>query len=149
MCVGHVAVIGGVSATFTKLRKATIGFVLSVCLSVCPSVGLHSTTRLQLDGLSCNTTALHFSCWITKATNRHSEHVTLPNFPRQQRLRERTSIRRYMHIACLVTYKQRNGYWVCVCVFCVCVFCVCVFCVCVFYMNCTALRHTCHSNAFI
>jgi len=39
-----------------------------------------------------------------------------------------------MHIACLVTYKERNGYW---------------FSVCVFYMNFTALRHTCHINAII
>jgi hypothetical protein len=121
---------------FSRVHKTTKSdyWLRLVCLSVCPSVGPHSTTRLQLDGLSCNTTALHFSCWITQATNRHSEHVTLITFPRQQRLRERTSIRRYMHIACLVTYKQQNGYW---------------FCVCVFYMNCTALRHTCQSNAFI
>ena len=77
---------------------------------------------------------MRFSCYITKATNRQSEHVMRINFPRQRRLRERTSIRRYMHIACLVTYKERNGYW---------------FCVCKFYMYCTALRLTGHSNAFI
>jgi len=33
-----------------KLRKATIRFVMSVCPSVCP----HRTTRLPLDGFSCN-----------------------------------------------------------------------------------------------
>ena len=32
-----------------------------------------------------------------------------------------------MHISCLVTYKEQNGYWFYVCRFC---------------MNCTALRHT-------
>jgi len=35
---------------FAKLRKATISFVLSFCLSVLP----HGTTQLPLDGLSWN-----------------------------------------------------------------------------------------------
>jgi hypothetical protein len=30
-----------------------------------------------------------FACWITKATNTHSEYVTLIDFPPQQWLRER------------------------------------------------------------
>ena len=34
------------SGAFAKLQKATITFVMSVCLSVCP----HGTTRLPLDG---------------------------------------------------------------------------------------------------
>jgi len=33
---------------FAKLRKATISFVMSVCLSVC----LHGITRLPLDGFA-------------------------------------------------------------------------------------------------
>jgi hypothetical protein len=41
---------------FAKLRKATVGFVMSVCLSVCPSVRpsvlLHGTTEPPLDGFS-------------------------------------------------------------------------------------------------
>ena len=35
---------------FAKLRKATISFVMSVCLSVCP----HRSTRLPLDGFWWN-----------------------------------------------------------------------------------------------
>jgi len=77
---------------------------------------------------------MRFSCWITKATNTQSEHVIFITFPRQQWLRERASIRRYMHIDCLVTYKERDGYWFYVCRFC---------------MNFIALRHTCHINTFI
>jgi len=69
---------------------------------------------------------MRLSCCITKATNIQSEHVTLITFPRQQWLHKRTSIRRYIHISCLVTYKEQNGYWFFVCRFCI---------------NCTALRH--------
>ena len=106
---------------------------LSVCLTVRPSVQCNNSVTNGWIFSKYNK-AHAFSWWITKATNRQSEHVILINFPRQQWLRERTSVRRYMHIACLVIYKEQNGYW---------------FYVCRFYMNCTALRHTCHSNEFI
>jgi hypothetical protein len=43
---------------FAELRKATISFVMPVCLSVCPSVFQHGTTGLLQDGLSWN---LYFS----------------------------------------------------------------------------------------
>jgi hypothetical protein len=36
------------------MRKATISFVMSVCLSVCLAVWPHETTRLPLDGFSWN-----------------------------------------------------------------------------------------------
>jgi len=39
---------------FVKLQKATISFVMFVCLSVRPSVSPHGITRLQLDGFSWN-----------------------------------------------------------------------------------------------
>jgi hypothetical protein len=48
------------SSRFYKLRKATISFVLSVRLSVRPSVRSHGTTRLSLDGFSWN---LIFDCF--------------------------------------------------------------------------------------
>jgi hypothetical protein len=35
-----------------------------------------------------------FACWITKATDTHSEYVILISFPRQQWLRERASMLR-------------------------------------------------------
>jgi len=47
---------------------------------------------------------IRIACWITKATNTHSEHVILTVFPPQQWLHERTSVLRYTYIACLVFY---------------------------------------------
>jgi hypothetical protein len=32
---------------------------------------------------------MRFACWVTKATDTHSEYVPLTAFPRQQWLRER------------------------------------------------------------
>ena len=45
---------------------------------------------------------IRFASWITKTTDTHSEYVILIAFTRQQWLRERTSMLRYMCIACLV-----------------------------------------------
>jgi hypothetical protein len=47
---------------------------------------------------------MRFACCITKATHTHthSEYVILIDFSRQQWLRERTTILRYMHIIYLV-----------------------------------------------
>jgi hypothetical protein len=42
------------------------------------------------------------ACWIPKATNTHSEYVTLIASPLQQWLHERTSVLRYIYIACIV-----------------------------------------------
>jgi hypothetical protein len=39
---------------------------------------------------------IRFACWITKATDTHSEDVTLIAFPRHQFLRERASLLRYI-----------------------------------------------------
>ena len=41
-------------------------------------------------------------CWISKATNTHSENVILIDFPVQQWLHERASMLRYSYITCLV-----------------------------------------------
>jgi hypothetical protein len=52
-------------SAFAKLRKATKGFVMSVCLSVClsvrPFVRPHGKNRLPLDGFSWNSTCEYFS----------------------------------------------------------------------------------------
>jgi hypothetical protein len=45
---------------------------------------------------------MRIACWITKATDRHSEYVILIAFRRQQWLRERASMLRYTYIVCLV-----------------------------------------------
>jgi hypothetical protein len=42
------------------------------------------------------------ACWIHKATDTHSEYVTLIALPWQQWLRERASLLRYTYIACLI-----------------------------------------------
>ena len=47
---------------------------------------------------------MRIACWITKATNTHSECVTLIAFPLQQRLHERASMLRCTYIACRPVY---------------------------------------------
>ena len=42
---------------------------------------------------------LRLACWISKATNTHSEYEILIAFPLQQWLQERTSVLRYTYIA--------------------------------------------------
>ena len=45
----------------TRLENYEKRLLVLSCLSICPSIGPHSTTRIQLDGISCNTTRhLHF-----------------------------------------------------------------------------------------
>jgi hypothetical protein len=53
---------------------------------------------------------MRFACWITKATDTHSEYVILVAFPRQQRLRERVSILHYRYITCLVFFFLAHQY---------------------------------------
>jgi hypothetical protein len=48
---------------------------------------------------------LRFACWITKATDTHSEYVILVAFPLQQWLRERASVLLYKHIVYLVFFN--------------------------------------------
>ena len=48
-------------------------------------------------------------CWITKATNTHSEYVILTVFPLQQWLHERPVILRFTYIACLVSTEKDNS----------------------------------------
>jgi hypothetical protein len=44
---------------------------------------------------------MRIACWVTKATDTHSEYVILIAFPRRQWLRECASVLRYTYIACL------------------------------------------------
>jgi hypothetical protein len=53
---------------------------------------------------------MRIACWITKATDKHSELVILTAFPQQQCLRKRTSMLRYMYIASLVTYENYHDF---------------------------------------
>jgi hypothetical protein len=49
---------------------------------------------------------MRFACWITKATNTHSEYVILPAFTQQQWLRELASIFRYTYF-CFVLIAMK------------------------------------------
>jgi hypothetical protein len=53
---------------------------------------------------------MRMACWISKATDAHSEYVILIDFPLQQWLYERASMLRYTYIACLLfiglSYQQ-------------------------------------------
>ena len=51
---------------------------------------------------------MRFACWMTKATDTHSECVILLAFARQQWLRESVSMWRCMYIACLAYYCLYN-----------------------------------------
>jgi hypothetical protein len=46
---------------------------------------------------------MHCACWVTKATNTHSEYVTFIAFPQQQQLQEHAPVLHYMYTACHVT----------------------------------------------
>jgi len=45
---------------------------------------------------------MRIACWIAKATNTHSQYVSVTAFPQQQWLHERTSLLRYTYSAGLV-----------------------------------------------
>jgi hypothetical protein len=45
---------------------------------------------------------IYFSCWITKATDTHSEYVILIALPQHQWLHEHIPKLRYMYTVCLV-----------------------------------------------
>jgi hypothetical protein len=44
---------------------------------------------------------MRFSCWVTNATDTHTEYSIFIAFPRQQWLLERSSVLGYTYIACL------------------------------------------------
>jgi hypothetical protein len=63
---------------------------------------------------------MRFACWITEATNTHSEYVILVAFARQPWLRERSSMLRYstLPVLCLlgclcVSPEQFSHSWFC------------------------------------
>ena len=60
--------------------------------NLCDNIVKYGTARQATDDNIIRCT--RFACWITKATDTHSEYVTLIAFPRQQWLRELTSMLR-------------------------------------------------------
>jgi len=71
------------------------------------------TARQNTDGniMGC----MRFTYWIPKATDTHSEHVILINFPRQQRLWERASILclYITYLSCFPWRMPATLYYVC------------------------------------
>jgi hypothetical protein len=51
---------------------------------------------------------MRFACWISKATDTHSENVIRIAFPLQQWLRERASVLLYTYSACPVGISRRS-----------------------------------------
>jgi hypothetical protein len=78
------------------------------------------------------TRRMRIACWITEATNTHSEYVILMAFPRQQWLRERASVLR-LYVPRLsrfmdnLFYTKRLNDWNC--------------CVLIIGINCIALNY--------
>jgi hypothetical protein len=63
-------------------------------------VGKYGTARQATDGNIIR--RMRIACWITKATDIHSEYIIYTAFARQQWLHERASMLRYTYSACLV-----------------------------------------------
>jgi hypothetical protein len=58
----------------------------------------------------CNTANARCMCWITKATNTHSECLIIIDFPMQQWLHKRASVLHYTYIASSVIWSQKVIY---------------------------------------
>jgi len=56
--------------------------------------------------------SMHVACWITKATDIHSEYVILIAFPRQEWLCECTLMLHYTYIASHVYFVHVNGQYI-------------------------------------
>ena len=54
---------------FVKLRKATISFVISVCLSVRLSLRPYGKTQIPRNGFSCNSIFEYFSKFCRETTS--------------------------------------------------------------------------------
>jgi hypothetical protein len=72
--------------------------------TVWDNVGKHGRARQATDDNIIR--HMRISCWITKATDTHSEYVILIAFPWQQWLRERAPILRW-RVYCLSCYHQQ------------------------------------------
>ena len=68
---------------------------------------------VEMDRLQMTIQWMCNACWIPKAINTHSEHVTLIGFPLQQWLYERISLL-HLYIHCpLLVYFTVNVYYLC------------------------------------
>jgi hypothetical protein len=65
-------------------------------------------TKVERDRPQTTIWRMRIACWVLKATNTHSQYVTLTAFPPQQWLHEHASMPRYTYISCLIVNTLRN-----------------------------------------
>ena len=74
------------------------------------NVGIYGGARQAIGGNII--WLMRFECWVTKATNTHSEYAILIVFPLQQWLRKRPSILRLCtYILCRVAWNSNLTWW--------------------------------------
>jgi hypothetical protein len=67
----------------------------------------YGTARQATDGNTIR--RMRFACWITKATDTHSEYLALIAIRWRQRLRERATMLRYTFTACPVIHWEPDN----------------------------------------
>jgi len=75
----------------------------SVFLFNCAVYEIMWENNVEVARLQVTIWHMRTACWLTKATDTHSEYVILIAFPLQQWLHECISMLYYTYIACLVT----------------------------------------------
>jgi hypothetical protein len=85
------------------MRKCNIYIYICIYIYITLSQ-IYGTDRQATDDniIPCK----RFACWITNATNTHSEYLIRITSPRQQWLRERAPLLHYTYIACLVVLSS-------------------------------------------
>ena len=58
---------------------------------------------------------MRYACWITKATDTHSEYVMFVAFPLQEIMHKGASLLLYMYIVCFVYYAVQYLLFIMVC----------------------------------
>jgi hypothetical protein len=64
---------------------------------------------VQPDMTQMTVRRMHIACWISKATDTHSEYVIFIALPLQQRLHEHAPVFSYTYIACLVSSVRTSS----------------------------------------
>jgi len=67
-------------------------------------------TVIKLDSPQMTIWFLHTACWITEATETHSEYVIHIVFPLQRWLHKHFSMLCYVYIVCLAIVKKSDKY---------------------------------------
>ena len=88
---------------------------------LCSTIFKRKIDNMEKNVVQITIWRMRIACWITNATDTHSECVTLIAFPRREWLCERASVIRYTYIAyILVRYKTCARCNACLCVVLMC-----------------------------